>query len=104
VPCPLDGRHTVAVRELEAHLRVCNIARRAAEVAECAFLRAGLNSGGGDDASDEEDGEDGEAAAAELWRRREDDAGFPAARAAVRCVLRLRLSWLPILCCMSRVR
>jgi hypothetical protein len=97
----------VAGSELAAHLRVCNIARRAAEVAECAFLRAGLNSGGGggDDAgasSDEEDGEDGEAAAAELWRRREDDAAFPAARAAVRCVPSARFRT-PILCCSVHV-
>ncbi len=72
----------MAASELAAHLKVCNVARRALEEASTAYLRPGVN--GGED-SDEEDGIAAEAAAAKLWRVREEEADFPAARDAVRC-------------------
>ena len=87
VPCPLDGTHTVAACELEAHLRRCTAGRQREEAEALAFVRPGLHDVGGS-----AEAEAHRAQAGRLWRTPVDSPDFAAACARVRSVAALVLS------------
>lgn len=45
LPCPLDPKHTVYERELNAHLKVCNVKKEMRGLERQQFYRVGANSG-----------------------------------------------------------
>lgn len=87
MPCPVDSTHSVAVGQLQAHVRVCTRAREAAAIAAAPYVSAECNCG-----SDSESG-DTTARLADvgaLWRLMPDDsAAFQEALSEVRCVPKL---------------
>jgi tRNA:m4X modification enzyme len=87
VPCPLDDRHTVAVSELEAHLRRCSAGRQTAEAAQLAYVQPGLH-----DVPVAAEAEVQRAEAARLWRTHAASPEFAAACARVRSVAALVLA------------